>query len=206
MGILNACGARADIDMREPAVSKEVMALAERAARLYMESASAPNVLPGLSQRDALPAHEAAILDQAGLDISTAVAGGEVDPAAETVVDYMDMLSSAMTVREAAEVLGVSARGVRNRIRERSLAAIHENGRYLVPRFQFDGHELVRSFDHVFGATAPDLPLVAFYRWFTYPSPDLPAGRGVRHRNLSPRAWLLAGLDSDPVERMAALL
>lgn len=192
--------------MREPAVSKEVMALAERAARLYLESASAPTVLSRPAQSDALPAHEASILDQAGLDISADVAGGEIDPAAETVVDYMDMLSSAMTVREAANVLGLGAGSVRQRIRERSLAAMLENGRYLVPGFQFDGPRLVRSLDRVYRATPPDLPLAVFYRWFTHPSPDLPVGRRACNRDLSPREWLLAGLDSSPVQRLAALL
>lgn len=192
--------------MREPEVSKEVMALAERAARLYIKSASAPSILIEMAQSDALPAHEASILDQAGLEISAAVAGGEVDPAAETVVDYMDMLASAMTVREAADVLGFGARSIRQKIRERSLAVIHENGQYLVPGFQFEVRELVRSFDRVYRATPPDLPLVVFYRWFTHPSPDLPAGRRARNRDLSPREWLLAGLDFGPPQRMAALL
>lgn len=182
------------------------MALAERAARLYLESASAPTVFSRPAQSDVLSAHEASILDQAGLGISAAVAGRQIDPAAETVVDYMDMLSSAMTVREAANVLGLGAGSVRQRIRERSLAAIHENGSYLVPGFQFDGPRLVRSFGRIYGTTSPDLPLVVFYRWFTFPSPDLPARRGARCRNLSPREWLDAGLASGPVERMAALL
>jgi hypothetical protein len=192
--------------MREPEVSKEVMALAERAARLYMESASAPSILIGMAQNDALPAHEASILDQSGLKISAAVVGGGVDPAAETVVDYMNILSAAMTVLEAADVLGLGAWSVRQQIRERSLAAIHENGHYLLPGFQFEGRRLVRSFARVYRATQPDLPLVVFYRWFTHPSPDLPARQKARNNDLSPREWLLAGLDSTPVQRMAALL
>ncbi|MDZ7790298.1 MAG: hypothetical protein U5L08_07375 [Xanthomonadales bacterium] len=192
--------------MREPELSKEVMALAERAARLCVARAPAPVVLPGLPQSDVLPAHEASILDEAGLDISGDVARGHADPAAQTVVDVMHMLSSARTVRETAHVLGVSASGVRQRIRRRSLAAICENGHYLVPRFQFAGNRLVRSFDRVYSATPPDLPLVVFYRWFVQPCPDLPTGGEAQDCNLSPRAWLVAGCNSGPVENLAALL
>lgn len=192
--------------MREPELSKEVMALAERASRLYLACGSGGVVLPGLPQSDVLPGHEASILDEAGLGISDAVARGAEDPAAEAVVDFMDMLSSALTVRETANVLGVSRSAVRARIRGRTLAAISEKRRYRVPRFQFHGHRLVPSFGRVYSATPEDLPLVVFYRWFIQRSPDLSGGRQAHERDLSPREWLLAGFDTGTVEKLAALL
>ncbi|MDZ7790285.1 MAG: hypothetical protein U5L08_07310 [Xanthomonadales bacterium] len=85
--------------MREPELSKEVMALAERAARLCVARAPAPIVLPALPQSDVLPAHEASILDEAGLDISEDLARGHADPAAQTVVDVMHMLSSPSCIK-----------------------------------------------------------------------------------------------------------
>ena len=192
--------------MHEAELSEEVMALAERAARLYVERGSAPVALPGIPQEEALPAAEASILDKAGLDISDAVEKGEADPAAEAVEEYMEILASAMTVRATAGALGVDPSRVRQLIRGRSMAAIAEKRLYLIPRFQFAGARLIPSFESIYRATSPDVPLILFYRWFTQPSPDLPADEQDQDRNFSPREWLLAGFDPAPVERMAGLL
>lgn len=192
--------------MIEAELSKEVKALAERAARLYVERGTAPVVLPGIPQTEALPAEEASLLDAAGLDISEAVASGESDPAAEAVEEYMEILASSMTVQDAADMLRVDPSRIRQLIRERSMAAISEKGRYLIPQFQFAGNRLIPSFEAVYGAASPDVPLILFYRWFTQPTPDLPDGEDEQDRDLSPREWLIAGFDPAPVQRMAALL
>lgn len=192
--------------VREPKPSKEVTELAERAARLYVEGASSWVVRAALSQSNALPEHEGWILNQAGLDVSDTVARGDADPAAEAVVDCMNMLSSSVTVRQAADLLGISPSGVRRRIRRRFLAGIYEHGCYLVPHFQFDSDGLVPSFEDVYSVTPFDMPLIVFFRWFVQPSPDLPAGGQAKHRNLSPREWLLAEFDAGPVQGMAAVL
>ena len=191
--------------MHEAELSKEVKALAERAARLYVER-GAPVVLPGIPQPEALPAEEASILDAAGLDISEAVASGESDPAAEAVEEYMEILASSVTVQDASEMLRVDRSRIRQMIRGRSMAAILEKQRYLIPQFQFAGDRLIPSFESVYSAASPDVPLILFYRWFTQPSPDLSGGEDDQDRDLTPREWLVAGLDPAPVQRMAALL
>ena len=190
--------------MREAELSEEVKVLAERAARLYVERGASPVVLPGMPQTEALPAEEASILDAAGLDISEAVANGESDPAAETVEDYMEILASSMSVQEAAAILRVDPSRIRQMIRGRSMAAISERGRYLIPKFQFSGDRLIPSFESVYSAASSDVPLILFYRWFTQPSPDLPQGEDEQGPDLSPREWLLAGFDPAPVQTCLA--
>jgi len=192
--------------MFEPRPSKEVRELAKRAARMYLQDASEWGARPSICQSNALQSHEATVLDEAGLGISDAVASGDADPAAEAVVDYMNMLSSSLTVRQAADHLGISTIDARRRIQRRCLAAISENRRYIVPRFQFDRFGLVPSFSDIFSVTALDTPLIVFFRWFIQPSPDLPAKEKGQNRNLSPREWLLAEFDAGPIKRMAATL
>jgi len=187
-------------------LDKEVKALADRAARLYVERGAAPVVLPGIPQTEALPPEEAALLDAAGLDIAEGVATGESDPAAEGVEEFMEILASSMTVQQVSAMLGVDPSRIRQMIRGRTMAAISEKGRYLIPRFQFAGNRLIPSFETIYNATSPDVPLILFYRWFTQSSPDLPDGEDATGRDHSPREWLLAGFDPAPVQRMAALL
>lgn len=146
------------------------------------------------------------MLDMAGLGISEEVDSGNVDPAAETVVGYMDLLATAMSVRETADRIGVSPGTIRRWIRNRSLAAIREGRQYRVPRFQFSDGQLLPSFDSVYGTTASDLPLIHFFRWFVQPSCDLPDPGDDRALPLSPREWLLRGHDPQPVRRIASFL
>lgn len=190
--------------MRIDALNEQVKILAERAARLYVKSGSGRFAPPGLPQSNALPPAEARALDKAGLDIDDRVASGAADPAAETVQEYMGILASAMTVRDAAGLLGVDPSRIRQMIRDRSLAAIEENHRYLIPRFQFVNDRPIPSFSSVFSATPGDVPLILFYRWFVQPSCDLPAGE--EQRDMSPREWLLSGYDPEVVVKIASLL
>ena len=187
-------------------LSKEVMRLAERTARLYVERRSAPGSVPESFQPEALPADEGSILDAAGLDISEAVQRGEADPATEAHEQYLNILSTSMTVKETSVMLGVSPRRVRQMIRERSLATILDNRRYLVPQFQFVDHKLVPEFSSIYSVTPPDVPLILFFRWFTQPSSDLETPEEDESCDLSPRDWLMKGFDPSPIQRMAKLL
>jgi len=193
--------------MHDAGLSKEVKALAERAARLYVERCGACLIAPpGLPQSGALSSAEALTLDAAGLDIAKEVETGEANPAVEAIVECLGILFSAMTVRETADMLGVSPGRVRQMIRDGSLAAVRENRRYLVPEFQFHERRLIPSFASVYRSRARDVPLLLFYRWFIQPSCDLPAPGDAREGNLSPREWLQRGYDPQPVERMSRLL
>ena len=120
-------------------LNKEVKELAERAARLYVKRRAVPNGQPEATPFPDVSAEEATLLNAAGLDVSDAILRGDADPTSESTTQYMTILNSSLTVRETSDLLGLSPSRIRQKIRERSLAAIREKRRYLVPGFQFVG-------------------------------------------------------------------
>lgn len=191
---------------RGPELSQAVKDLAERAARLYVQRRAAAGAQSEGAGLDALPPHEAAVLDKAGLGISDTVRRGSADPAGQTQSEYMAILASSLTVQETATLLGLSSSRIRQMIRGRSLAAIMENRRYRIPEFQFVGSKLVPHFGSVYRATPTDVPLILFFRWFVQPSPDLRRPGARQDRAVSPRQWLVKGWDPGPVRRLAKFL
>lgn len=191
---------------RDSELSQAVKDLAERAAQLYVKRRAAAGVAPEDARFDVLSPHEAAVLDAAGLDISDAVRQGSAHPAYETQSEYMAILASSLTVQETSALLGLSPSRIRQMIRGRSLAAIMESRRYRVPKFQFVGSKMVPHFGSVYRAAPTDVPMILFFRWFIQPSPDLRQSGARKDRAVSPKEWLVRGLDPDPVRRLARLL
>ena len=85
---------------RGPELSQAVKDLAERAARLYVQRRAASGAQSEGAGLDALPPHEAAVLDTAGFGISDTVRRGSADPAGQTQSEYMAILALSLTVQE----------------------------------------------------------------------------------------------------------
>lgn len=151
--------------------------------------------------------HEAALIDEAGLAATT-------DPdqqaivASRTAAAQAGLLATAIRPEQLAQSLEKTPSRIRQMIGTRQLVAIKTKGASWLPVFQFDQtngrYALVPHADEVFAALPEGLAPVAMATWFTTPNttlylpntdhPDTP---------LSPKAWLLSGLDPAPVIALA---
>lgn len=153
-----------------------------------------------------LTAAEAEALAHGGFELEpgrgTAAAD---DPLARSVAEYAALLETGLSTAEAAARLGVDPSRVRQMLTADPprLYGIRTAGGWSLPSFQFDGDRLIPGTGDVLGRVDPDLHPIAVYRWFTSPSPDLVDER-FSPEPLSPRDWLLLGLDPEPVAELAA--
>lgn len=126
-----------------------------------------------------------------------------VNPAVRTAARYVALLANALTVRQAAERLGVNESRIRQRLSERSIIGWKKGKSWMLPHWQFTPEgQLIPGVDAVAAALASDLHPVAAWRWFTLPNPDLP----VEGNPVSPAEWLLSGGDARLVAEQAAEL
>jgi hypothetical protein len=113
------------------------------------------------------------------------------DPVSRFVATYASLLATSLTSADVAEVLGVDASPVRQRLGTKTLYGVKTEVGWRAPRFQFHGDRLVPGVERVFPRVAPEAHPVAVYRWFTMSNPDLE----LQDQSLSPRDWLLSGGD-----------
>lgn len=64
-----------------------------------------------------------------------------------STVAYTALLATALTTEQAADRLGVDPSRIRQRIAERTVWAIKDGRRWLLPAVQFDGNRMVRGLD-----------------------------------------------------------
>src|SRR3546814_270131 len=60
-------------------------------------------------------------------------------PLVQTMAEYAAMITDALSIREAARLLAVHPATIQRRLHRRSLYGIRLRGRWLLPRFQFEG-------------------------------------------------------------------
>jgi hypothetical protein len=173
----------------------------EELDRLVAEAVSA--VLPDMMLGSAaeLTPDEVVALERGGLRPSPPP-GGVQRVLARSAAEYAALAGTAYTVAEAARLLGVDPSRVRHRLAARTLYGVKHADGWRLPRFQFDGNQLVPGVAHVLPHLEPGIHPLAVTRWFTTPDPDLTLD-GVA---LSPRDWLLAGGDPATVATIAANL
>ena len=141
---------------------------------------------------------EIVALKEGGLDLSPRVAGP--DPLARTAAKYVALLASALTTKEAAEVLGVGESRIRQRLREGTLYGMKAGRENRLPAFQFEGAKEVPGIAKVLERMDRSLHPVAVLNWFTLPNPDLYLVEEARP--VSPRYWLLSGGDPEVPGRL----
>ncbi len=134
---------------------------------------------------------EAVALREGGLDLSP-TAPDDPDPLARTAARYAAMLATALTTREAADLLGVSEGRVRQRLKEKTLYGLKAGRENRLPAFQFEGGGEVRGIGEILRHVERSVHPVALLNWFTMADPDLYLGE-EEERAVSPREWLRSG-------------
>lgn len=115
---------------------------------------------------------------------------GDTDPLARTAAEYAALLSTSLTVLEAAEALGVDTSRVRQRLAARTLYGIKVRSGWRLPFFQFEpSGGTFPGIEEVLPRLDPALHPVAVHRWLVTPTPDLE----VEGESVSPLTWLRVG-------------
>jgi excisionase family DNA binding protein len=140
-------------------------------------------------------------LEEGGMDLSPQEEAGP-DPLARTAAKYVALLASALTTKEAAEVLEVGESRVRQRLIEGTLYGMKAGRENRLPAFQFEGGKEVPGIAQVLKHVERSLHPVAVLNWFMLPNPDLFLDE-EEASPVSPRYWLLCGGDPEVLVRLA---
>lgn len=160
--------------------------------RLGLSTASIPE--------DGLPASEAELLVAGGL--SPVLPPGARDPVLGHALELAAILSTSLTVEQAAGLLRVNGSRVRQRLTAHppSLYGVKHGRAWRLPRFQFSPHGELPGIRPVLAALDPALGPVAIARWLTFPNPDLAL---ADEEPRSPLAWISSGRSPSPVVALA---
>ncbi len=153
--------------------------------------------------RRELSSEEIRILELGGFDLEPVDLGAD-DPLARAAALYSGLLKTSLDTAAAARYLRVDPSRIRQRLTSRppSLYGIRLEAGWRLPRFQFDGEELVPGFGEVVAQLDSELHPATIYSWFVLPNPDLVAER-LAEEPLSPRDWLRHGFPPRAVAELA---
>ncbi|MBB4682958.1 DNA-binding protein [Amycolatopsis jiangsuensis] len=151
------------------------------------------------------PAHyfspdQVAALGDVGLDLSPG-AEGEPDFRARTVAAHAVLADSALSVVQAAELLNVDDSRIRHRLKAGRLTGWKDQG-WRLPAWQFTGSGVLPGLEFVLRAIPEDQPALVVAAFMNTPQSDLV----INDRPATPRQWLLAGGDPDPLAQLVATL
>ncbi|MDJ0762871.1 MAG: response regulator [Myxococcota bacterium] len=136
---------------------------------------------------DDLTEYERHVLNDGGFSNDAEI---DFAPIAQRAAQYEDILTSSLTVSQAAEHLGVTNGRIRQRLLSKAgLYGIRQGNQWRLPHFQFSKTGLVPNIERVIANLDRELDPVAVVRWFKRPNLDLEQG----DRNLSPLEWLSQG-------------
>lgn len=189
--------------LRERGILRSVEEMVAEAERMVALSVSSIPVgrRAGEPSRE-LTGAEAEVLSRGGLDLSRPASGPHDGQLARTVVKHAAMLASALTVAEAAGLLGVSGSRIRQRIGDGTLYAVRASKEQRLPRFQFADGDEVPGAGEVLREVREDVHPVSVENWFTSPDPDLYLDED-EPEPVSPRDWLLSGGSPEAVIPLA---
>ena len=111
--------------------------------------------------------------------------------------EYAQMVNTALTQKEAADRLTVSASRIRQRIDDGTLFALDTPNGRVCPLFQFDQSSTIPGLQKVLAEIGSDAHPVVVQRFFLQELPDLVSD--VAGTTLSPRDWLIVGHDVEPI-------
>ncbi len=146
-------------------------------------------------------ADQADALREVGLDLSP-LRDDEPDARARAVAEQAVLHDSALTVTEAAKIVGVDTSRIRHRLLARRLMGWKDRGGWRLPAWQFTGHGVLPGLEQVLAALPVDQPALVVAAFMTTRQEDLLA----RSQPITPCDWLLAGGDPQRVARLAAML
>ena len=117
------------------------------------------------------------------------------DSAADNVAviagEFAQMVTTALSQKEVAELLGVSTSRIRQKLEAGELYAVRTTGGRVCPRFQFGPGGTLPGLESVLRALHTEAHPVAVQRFFMDVHPDLESE--TLNRALSPHEWLLTG-------------
>ncbi|OQO91936.1 DNA-binding protein [Saccharomonospora piscinae] len=147
------------------------------------------------------PDQQAALRD-VGLDLSPQSAH-DTDYRARTVAAHAVLADSALTVSEAAALLGVDDSRIRHRLKEGRLTGWKAaQGGWRLPAWQFTPSGVLPGLDVVLRAVPADQPALVVAAFMSTAQSDLV----INGRPATPRQWLLAGGDPELVAPLASTL
>ena len=157
---------------------------------------------PTVDPRTEFTPEEHAVLVEGGFDLSP-LRPSDINPELRAAEQYAALLATSLTVREAAQRLGVDGSRIRQRLLARQMFGIRRPTGWLLPMFQFDGNRLVPGIERVLSHLNPHVHPLAVVHWFVRPHPDLCRPGDVDETPMSPRDWLLSGGNPELVAELA---
>ncbi len=155
--------------------------------------------VPGMVDSiEGLSDEEEAALDQ-GFDGAVGSPDVVAKARARTAARRAALLRHSLTTHEAAQRLGVNESRVRQRLAAHTLYGIRGHRGWLLPAFQFAERGEVRGLSRVLPKLRPDVDPLGVQTWFLLPTDELVHDG----EPLSPRDWLQAGGDPEPVAWLA---
>ena len=109
---------------------------------------------------------------------------------------------SALSVADAAGVVGVDASRIRHRLAAGRLCGWKDRGGWRLPAWQFTKAGVLPGLEAVLAAVPDDQPALVVAAFMTTPQPDL----ALDNAPATPRQWLLAGGDPTTVAALASTL
>jgi excisionase family DNA binding protein len=189
-------------ELRDRGIQRSPEDIAEEARRLVFHVISEmPTGRWATDPGKEFSEEEIVVLEEGGLDLSPQEEAGP-DPLARTAAKYVALLASALTTKEAAEVLEVGESRIRQRLREGTLYGVKAGRENRLPVFQFEGGKEVPGIAKVLKHVDRSLHPVAVLNWFILPNPDLFLDEEEANP-VSPRYWLLSGGDPEVLVRLA---
>ncbi|MGJ7905920.1 DNA-binding protein [Actinopolyspora sp. H202] len=144
---------------------------------------------------------ERATLTETGLDLSP-LAERETDPRARAVAEQTVLRDTALSVGQAAELVGVDSSRIRHRVASRRLIGWKDRGGWRLPAWQFTEDDVLPGLETVLTAMPGDQPALVLANFMTTPQQDLELG----DRPVSPRDWLMAYGNPQRVAELASVI
>ncbi len=183
--VLAKAGLRVDPD--------EFLTLVEDAARKLSPADPDPADYFSAEQRKALT--------DVGLDIAPRRAK-EIDHRAKAVAAQAVLRDSALTVAEAARLIGVDTSRVRHRLAESQLSGWKDRGTWRLPAWQFTKSGVLPGIEVILESVPDDQPPLVVAAFMSTPQEDLL----LDDSPVTPRQWLLATGDPGPVAKLISML
>ncbi|MDO8863263.1 hypothetical protein Q6D67_16275 [Haliea sp. E1-2-M8] len=152
-------------------------------------------VINALSQTE-----ETFLRDAGARGVGTWSEGAAADNVAVIAGEFAQMVTTALSQKAVADLLGVGTSRIRQKLEAAELYAIRSTGGRVCPAFQFGPTGALPGLEAVLRALRPEVHPVAVQRFFRNVHPDLESE--TLNRALSPQEWLLTG---HPVAAVVAL-
>lgn len=172
--------------------------------RVLMESfadaaeAIAERYDPGREQNKPLTDAERKALESVGVSVDRS--GTFYRPIVRTAILEGTLLATALSPAQAARVLGISGRRLRQHLSERTLIGVKRANAWLIPSFQFAGEGELPGLAIVLKAIRETALPIEIAGFFESEQPDLV---DESEEPMTPRQWLIEGRDPQAVASLA---